>query len=258
MGGFKGNLKAKVDLVLVQRKISQKELIFECSCSRSHFNKVINGERKAGSALQKRMIKALCLTEQESALFFNYANAASNIETSEPLGRLKVARGRFGHVFHQSKNKNIVLIIAVLLTLLFITVLYNIAAVNEVRQSVMNNQKLEHDWSTFVKDISIPDGTTLKVNTHYVKTWRLRNSGKHVWQGRYLKRLTAHSDLLCSSASMVPIEVTQPGEVVDISIKFKTPHVPGSCRLDFKMADKFGQLYFPQLHGVYLLVNVAT
>ena len=258
MGGFKGNLKAKVDLVLVQRKISQKELIFECSCSRSHFNKVINGERKAGSALQKRMVKALCLTDQESALFFNYANAASNIETRKPSSRLEVACRRISHVFRKSNNKNIVLSIAALLSLLFISVLYNNAAVNEVHQPVMNNQKLEHDWSTFVKDISIPDGTTLKVNSHYVKTWRLKNSGKHVWQGRYLKRLTAHSNLLCSSASMVPIQVTQPGEVVDISIKFKTPHVPGSCRLDFKMTDKFGQLYFPQLHGVYLLVNVAT
>ncbi|WP_237070427.1 NBR1-Ig-like domain-containing protein [Pseudoalteromonas aliena] len=258
MSGYKNNLKEKVDLVLVQRKISQKELIFECSCSRSHFNKVVNGERKAGTALQKRMVKALCLTDSETTFFFNYDDSVlCETDLGESNTYLNIAFKSIQHRFEQPKRKNAVLSIAVIFSLLFVALLYKGTINSEVHQPAKTKNMLKNDWSTFVKDISIPDGTTLKVNSHHVKTWRLKNSGKHVWRGRYLKRLTPHSNLLCSSASMVPIGETSPGEVVDISIKFKTPHIPGSCRLDFKMTDKLGQLYFPNLHSVYLLVNVA-
>jgi hypothetical protein len=259
MSDFRENLKTKVELVLAQRKISQKELIFECSCSRSHFNKVINGERKAGTALQKRMTNVLSLTEQETNLFFNYEKQL--VEESckvEPDTIINSEWHSFKSCVERVKVNNKLLFIMLLMILATAVLFYKGFFSNVSPNSYHTFKPLKNDWSSFVKDISVPDGSMLKVNSHYIKTWRIKNTGEHVWRGRYLKRLTPHSNLLCSSPSMVPIERTNPGEFVDISIKFKTPHMPGSCRLDFKMSDKFGNLYFPKLHGVYLLVYVKN
>jgi hypothetical protein len=56
---------------------------------------------------------------------------------------------------------------------------------------------------------------------------------------------------------MVPIPDTQPGETIDISVTFKTPHLPGSCRTDWKTSDDRGNLYFPNMHGLFSIVNVV-
>ena len=90
-----------------------------------------------------------------------------------------------------------------------------------------------------------------------MKTWRIQNAGHTHWKGRYLKRMTPHYELLCSSPAMVPIPETAPGETVDISVTFKTPHLAGSCRTDWKMSDSRGNLFFPNIHGLFSIVTVT-
>jgi len=57
---------------------------------------------------------------------------------------------------------------------------------------------------------------------------------------------------------MVPIPETLPGETVDIAVTFTTPYLPGSCRTDWKTADKDGNLFFPDMHGLYSIVVVVA
>jgi len=113
------------------------------------------------------------------------------------------------------------------------------------------------DSTSFIRDVTIPDGTSIPVDTTFVKTWRVKNTGQLVWKDRYLKRTTPKSDLVCSSPAMVPIPETGPGETVDISVTFTTPHLPGSCRTDWKSSDKNGNLHFPDMHGLFSVVTVT-
>ncbi|MCP4325241.1 MAG: hypothetical protein GY787_26035, partial [Alteromonadales bacterium] len=64
--------------------------------------------------------------------------------------------------------------------------------------------------------------------------------------------------LVCYSEDMIPIKNTLPNEDVDISVQFTSPYLPGSCRTDWKMVDRFGNVFFPNLHGVYSIVHIVS
>ncbi len=113
------------------------------------------------------------------------------------------------------------------------------------------------DDDEFVADITIPDGTTVQVNQHFVKTWAIRNTGTVTWRDRYLERQgPIDAPGLCTSVSRVPVPVTLPGQEARISVTFTAPSAPGSCRADWKMTDGNGHNAFPGKGGLYLLVNV--
>ena len=124
----------------------------------------------------------------------------------------------------------------------------------DVRTSVADQE----DSTLFIKDVTIPDGTSIPINTEYEKIWRVKNTGKVVWKDRYLTRMTAASSLVCASPSRVPIPETLPGQTIDIAVTFKTPYLPGSCRTDWKTTDKDGNIFFPDMHGLYSVVVVVA
>lgn len=114
------------------------------------------------------------------------------------------------------------------------------------------------DNITFLKDVTIPDGSSILVNTKFVKIWRIRNIGTVAWKDRYLTRQTPDSYNLCSSSRQVRIKDTPPGASVDIAVEFTTPSIPGSCRTDWKMTDANGNFYFPDAHPLFSVVNVSS
>jgi Ig-like domain from next to BRCA1 gene/Helix-turn-helix domain len=114
------------------------------------------------------------------------------------------------------------------------------------------------DDDRFVADVTIPDGASVRAGYTFVKTWEIQNTGLVPWQGRYLTRqglLTGPG--LCDSAPRVAIPSTKPGQDVRISVTFTAPSLPGSCRVDWKMTDGQGRLYFPDRAGLYVIVNVT-
>jgi Ig-like domain from next to BRCA1 gene len=114
------------------------------------------------------------------------------------------------------------------------------------------------DASRFVADVTVPDGTWVTVGRRFVKTWRIQNTGDVEWRSRYLTRQgVAEGSGICRSAQRQTIPTTAPGRVVDISVTLTAPSLPGSCRVDWKMTDAQGHLYFPNLSGVYVIVNIA-
>jgi hypothetical protein len=115
------------------------------------------------------------------------------------------------------------------------------------------------DDSRFIADVTIPDGTTVRANQTFVKTWEIQNSGLIPWRGRFLTRQgLLGGQGLCMSPAQVPVPYTAPGQDVDISVTLTAPNVPGSCRVDFKMTDANGILYFPGMGGgLYVIVNVT-
>lgn len=223
------------------RKVLSKLIIWESGVSKSQFYRIIQGKESPSPETKKRISESLGIDIAE----FDILHGRSNIENIA-IDNLP-----------QQNNRTRLIYIAASLGLISLTAFavhkYPQAAETPIAEDV----SIETDKTLFIKDVTIPDGTSIPVNTTFVKTWRVKNVGNVAWKNRYLMRITPASKLLCSSPAMVPIPETLPGETVDISVTFVTPHLPGSCRTDWKTADDRGNLFFPNMHGLYSIVIVT-
>jgi hypothetical protein len=125
--------------------------------------------------------------------------------------------------------------------------------------SSKDNPLIPCDGDRFIADVTIPDGTVVRVNQTFVKVWEIQNTGLVTWRGRYVERQgMLRGPGVCTSPARVPVPTTLPGQAVKISVTFKAPSLPGSCLVDFKMTDAQGRLYFPNLSGIYVSVYVKS
>lgn len=223
------------------RQVMSKQIIWESGVSKSQFYRVLSGKETPSAETKTRMSKSL------------------NIDTDE-FDVLHEASGRDDEVVEISPNSQRLVKPLLLLLSIVIIGLFLLFTVNSQRPNSIVIDKVvtnPDDSTLFIKDVTIPDGTAIPVDTTFVKTWRVKNTGKIVWKNRYLKRVTPQSEHICSSPAMVPIPETLPGETVDISVIFITPHLPGSCRTDWKSADQNGNFHFPDMHGLFSIVTVT-
>ena len=80
--------------------------------------------------------------------------------------------------------------------------------------------------STFISDVTIPDGTIIAPGGSFVKTWAIQNSGTCSWGGGY--NAVFVSGLALGAASPQPIPSAGPGDIINISINMVAPTTPGS------------------------------
>lgn len=113
------------------------------------------------------------------------------------------------------------------------------------------------DSSKFVADITVPDGSQVKVNASFDKVWAIENVGTVAWHKRFLAPTNATSDG-CRVPDRVAIGDTPPGEQVMIRVRVVAPSRPGKCWVSWKMVDENGQPYFPSRRPIYFLVNVVA
>ena len=73
------------------------------------------------------------------------------------------------------------------------------------------------DWVSFVKDVTIPDGTLLDPGEIFTKTWRLENRGTCTWTPDYMLVFTSGEALGSTTAVRLPGYVS-PGQTVDVSV----------------------------------------
>ena len=222
------------------RGVLSKQIIWESGVSKSQFYRIMSGKENPSPETKSRISKSLNIKIDE----FDLLHARSNLkpEANDFLRDRKHLR------------KPLFFLISILLTSAI-----GLAAINSQRSIESSVGKVvtnPNDKTLFIKDVTVPDGTAIPVDTTFVKTWRVKNVGTVIWKNRYLKRITSLSNQICSSPAMVPIPETLPGETVDISVTFTTPHLPGSCRTDWKSADENGNLHFPDMHGLFSIVTV--
>jgi len=87
------------------------------------------------------------------------------------------------------------------------------------------------DDDKFVADVTIPDGTVIKVNPRFTKTWEIQNTGSVPWRGRWLQRQgLSQGTGLCTSTDQVRVPDTLPGQHVQISVVLRAPKPPGPAR----------------------------
>lgn len=78
------------------------------------------------------------------------------------------------------------------------------------------------DWVSFVKDVTIADGTKFMPGETFTKTWRLKNRGTCTWTADYMLVFTSGEPMGGTTAVRLPGNVA-PGQAVDVSVTLTAP-----------------------------------
>jgi hypothetical protein len=109
------------------------------------------------------------------------------------------------------------------------------------------------DVAQFVDDVTIPDGTTLKPNETFTKTWRLKNIGTCSWTPSYAV-IFSSGDSMNGPATQALAGNVNPGQTVDISVDLTAPATDGSYKGFWKLRNASG-VHFSQF---YVDIKVKT
>jgi hypothetical protein len=101
------------------------------------------------------------------------------------------------------------------------------------------------DQGQFVKDVTIPDGTTFTPGTIFTKTWRIRNAGTCTWSGY---SLVFDSGDAMSGTSPIAIGTVGSGQEVELTVNLTAPATNGSYRGYWRVRNPSGVL-IPMLGG---------
>ncbi len=86
---------------------------------------------------------------------------------------------------------------------------------------------------TFIRDLSIPDGSYMKPNERFTKIWQVRNTGSCTWNPGYYLALFKGTQM---GEDRVNVDRSvPPGGVIDLSIKLTAPPSVGNYRGHFTM-----------------------
>ncbi|KAK6166047.1 hypothetical protein SNE40_022831 [Patella caerulea] len=104
---------------------------------------------------------------------------------------------------------------------------------------------------SFVRDITIPDGTAVQPGTRMFKTWRLLNTGSTAWRDTSMLRLMYGT--IPAVKTEVAVPHLKPGEEGDVTAELTAPEEPGRYQSHWKLFDRglaFG-------HRVWVMINVV-
>lgn len=131
------------------------------------------------------------------------------------------------------------------------------------------------DKSIFLADVTIPDGTVVAPGARFTKTWEVQNVGTEAWEGRVLRcmddellvsRRSASgddeqvrvTDRMRPSTPIIPVPYTEPGGIVQMSVDFVAPLLPGTCVSYWKSFFSDGTICFPESVGLTCKVRVLS
>jgi hypothetical protein len=98
------------------------------------------------------------------------------------------------------------------------------------------------DWLSFVKDVTVPDGSTLAPGETFTKTWRLKNRGTCTWTPDYMLVFTSGAQMGGTTAVRLPGYVS-PGQTVDVSVTLTSPDEIGKHTGYWMLRNPSGALF---------------
>lgn len=100
----------------------------------------------------------------------------------------------------------------------------------------------------FIKDVTLPDGSTVFPGSVVTKTWRVRNDGEAQWPEGVTLSFSS-GDLLAASQNDLICQVPQlkPSEEADISVKLTIPDVTGRHVTYFRLRTKDNNIFGQRL-----------
>jgi hypothetical protein len=103
--------------------------------------------------------------------------------------------------------------------------------------------------SSYISDVTIPDGTILAPGEAFTKTWRYQNSGSCAWDEDYIFTFVSGSDM--NGDSTVIDDTVAVGGTADVSIELVAPSTAGTYTGYWRLADDagtaFGQSVYVQI-----------
>lgn len=106
---------------------------------------------------------------------------------------------------------------------------------------------------------TVPDGTRVRRDEHFEKSWQLRNSGKLAWRDRWLSRQGAAGVAgWLRSPARARLPDALPGQVVTVRMELRAPSQVGASTAYFKVTDEAGRLYYPGLESPPVYCTVLT
>jgi hypothetical protein len=103
------------------------------------------------------------------------------------------------------------------------------------------------DLALFVKDVSIPDGTSFQPNESFEKIWRLKNIGSCTWTTSY-QLVFDHGDQMDGVTPQSFPGTVGPGQEVDLKVLLKAPATPGTYRGYWRVRNA-ASVYIPVTEG---------
>jgi len=95
--------------------------------------------------------------------------------------------------------------------------------------------------ATFIKDVTVPDGTKFKPGDHFTKTWRLKNVGTCTWHNYAL--VFDNGERMGAPASVALPGTVAPGQEVDVSVNMVAPNATGTYRSNWRLRDDKGVIF---------------
>ena len=106
---------------------------------------------------------------------------------------------------------------------------------------------------TFVKDVTIPDGTAMVKGQEFTKTWRVTNSGTCTWSTSFKLAFLSGEQMGGKTASLA--DAVAVGDKVDLSVSLTVPDKTGKLTGWWVLLDDKGQRFGVALSVV---INVGT
>ena len=114
------------------------------------------------------------------------------------------------------------------------------------------------DRSRFIRDVTIPDGTRIRIGRKFKKIWEIQNIGAVVWDNRFLAREgVCDGPGRLKSTSRIRVPYTLPGERCQVKIDLIASAQPGSCYAEWKMVDSSGKYLFPNETPLFVSIDVV-
>lgn len=137
----------------------------------------------------------------------------------------------------------------------FLTTTLAVSTTSVVATSIPPTQTC--DVAQFIDDVTVPDGTTLKPNETFTKTWRFKNVGTCSWTPSYAVVFSS-GDSMNGPATQALAGNVNPGQTVDISVELTTPAAAGSYKGFWKLRNAAGVLFTQIPFYVDIKVQAAT
>lgn len=98
------------------------------------------------------------------------------------------------------------------------------------------------DAAAFIKDVTIPDGTILRPDEKFTKTWRIQNNGTCSWTSEY-SLVFVSGDGLSGPVSVSLTRNVNPGDNIDLSVNLIAPAQNGYYKGYWKLRNASGALF---------------
>jgi len=98
------------------------------------------------------------------------------------------------------------------------------------------------DSATFIRDVTVPDGTVFSAGQPFVKTWRLRNTGTSTWGPGY-QLVFMGGNRMGAPDSVDLSRNVAPGEEVGISVNMTTSSANGTYQANWQMRNPQGVFF---------------